>query len=643
MFYFKHTVSFLIASFFVFTSWGQLNPTWSTDLTGSLNWHRVMASGSYLVASGDGLSAYDQATGSLLWNNAELSGIAEDNVSELGVSPLLMTKHNDNISVIDPFTGTVLFNSRSQSIADMKYQTFLPKSNSIVVAGDDTEGQPVIASVDAGSGKVNWKLNEKFGRIISINEANEKELIISTLFYVYKLKSSDGSTIWKRSTTAGGDEIADSPLGGLMQGLAEEMTKDMEFVIRFYQNTKEDVFVIASEHTHRTTGSDGKVQESFSNDYMTFRLSTGEPIWSDKVGMKGKLGDLAFLNGGVLILPDDGNKTTINFFPLTADASGQWGKKGRGTKIKGGVYKHINVKNGILLVSAAGSNTFLDILNPSTGEMLYDKPVKVSGQVQATMDTPQGVLYVTSEEANIIEPASGNQVLGKSIQTSAALTHIEGMTLYVFDLKSSSLKKVDLNTASITDFSSGKLKLEGKEDPTSIEFRDGKVLVMSSQNLALFNADGSLAYQAYHAPPKVSGLQKALLYAQAARAAYIGANAYTASAALQTVETDDAVAGAMVDGIGMAYQEVGDQASDFVKKSVAQARERASATVQGRDFSIVLGATGKTNSLLKVNKTTGEADAAIDLGSDKDPKYAVDDVTGRVFLLNGNKLEMYQL
>lgn len=72
MIYFKHTVSLLIASFFVFTSWGQLNPTWSADISGSLSWQRVMASGSYLVASGDGLSAYDQATGSLLWNNSEL-------------------------------------------------------------------------------------------------------------------------------------------------------------------------------------------------------------------------------------------------------------------------------------------------------------------------------------------------------------------------------------------------------------------------------------------------------------------------------------------------------------------------------------------------------------------------------------------
>lgn len=359
--------------------------------------------------------------------------------------------------------------------------------------------------------------------------------------------------------------------------------------------------------------------------------------------MKGKLGDLAFYKNGVIALPDDGNKTTINFYPLEAEASGQWGKKGRGTKIKGGVYRYVPVKEGLLLISASGSTTFLDVLDPSTGELRFEKPIKIDGKVQRAMDVASGVLYVTTEEANIVNPATGEQVIGKSIATSAALTHIEGNIMFAYDLKFNGVKKVDLNTGAVSDFTSGKLKFDGKESATSLEYRDGKILVTSDQNLALFDENGALVYQAFHAPPKVSGLQKALLYAQAVRAAYIGANAYAASSALQSVETDDEVAGAMAGGLGMAYQEIGDQANDFVKKSVVQARERASATAQGRDFNIVLGATGKTNSLLKVNKNNGEAEAAIDLGDDKDPKYAVDDVTGRVFLVNGNSLQMFQL
>lgn len=620
----------------------QISPSWSTDLGGKVSWHRVTASGSYLVASEAGLSAYDQASGKMLWTINDLGSVSEEQVTELGGSPLLMSRLNDNVSVIDPFSGAVLFNSRKQNITELVYQTFLPRSNSVVVAGRTSDETPVIVSFNAGTGSVNWRLTEKFGRIIAINEVNAKELIITTLFNVYKLNSVDGSVIWKNSTSRG-DALADSPLGVLVQGLAEEMSKDMEFNIRYYQSSAEDAFVLASEVVRTITLSDGKTQDSFSNTYQAFRMSTGKPIWGKEISMQGKLGDLAFFKGGVIALPDDGNKTIINYYPLAEGAEGQWGKKGKGTKIKGGVYRHVPVAGGLLLVSRSGSTTFLDVLDPATGEMRYDKPVKVDGQVARTMDTPKGVLYITSDEANIIDPATGVQVLGKSIPTNPSLTVIEGNALFVFDLKASQVKKVDLTSAAVSDFGPAKIKFEGKESATHLELRDGKVLVTSDQNLVLLGTDGGIVYQAHHQAPKESGVRKALLYAQAVRAAYIGANAYAASSALQSVETDDAVAGAMVEGVGMAYQEIGDQASDFMKQSVAQAQTRAKATAQGRDFNIVLGATGKTNSLLKVNKETGKVDASINLGDDKDPKYAVDDVTSRVFLLNGNTLEMYQL
>ncbi len=641
--FFSMLLAMLTAGLATFNANAQLNPSWSVDLSGKLHWQRVMASGSYLVASDAGLSAYDQASGKQLWNNAELAGASEESVTELAGSPLLKVNHSEVISIIDPFSGTVRFNSKAQKFAEIQYQTFLPQSGIVIVAGKDSDGNPVIMAVDSATGDTRWTLNEKFGRIVSINEANANELIITTLFYVYKLNSGDGNTIWKNSITPGGDGAEDNPLGELLMDFAEVMTEGMDFVIRFYQNPKADAFVIASESKRQITMSDGKTQDVFSNSYQTFRLSSGKPIWGKEVQMQGKLGDVTFYNNGVILLPDDGNKTTINFYPLEADANGQWGKKGRGTNIKGGVYRHVPVKEGLLLISASGSTTFLDLLDPSTGELRFGKPIKIDGKVQRAMDVASGVLYITTEEANIVNPATGDQVLGKSIPTSAALTHIEGTTMFAYDLKFNGVKKIDLNTGSVSDMTPGKLKLEGKESATALEYRNGKLLVTSDQNLALFDENGALVYQAFHAPPKVSGLQKALLYAQAVRAAYIGANAYAASSALQTVETDDEVAGAMVSGIGMAYQEVGDQANDFVKKSIAQARERASATAQGRDFNIVLGATGKTNSLLKVNKDTGEAEASIDLGDDKDPKYAVDDVTGRIFLVNGKSLLMFQL
>ena len=81
----------------------------------------------------------------------------------------------------------------------------------------------------------------------------------------------------------------------------------------------------------------------------------------------------------------------------------------------------------------------------------------------------------------------------------------------------------------------------------------------------------------------------------------------------------------------MVYEEFGDAASDFAKQSFQQANARFKATAEGRDFIIIFGKIEKDNALLKVNKDTGEVDGSINLGNEKDPKYAVDDVTGQVF------------
>jgi hypothetical protein len=42
--------------------------------------------------------------------------------------------------------------------------------------------------------------------------------------------------------------------------------------------------------------------------------------------------------------------------------------------------------------------------------------------------------------------------------------------------------------------------------------------------------------------------------------------------------------------------------------------------------------------LLKVSKSTGKIDGRISLGKDREPIYAVDDVTGQVYYRSGNNI-----
>ena len=49
--------------------------------------------------------------------------------------------------------------------------------------------------VDISSGNILWKIQEKFGRIVTLNEISDTEMLIVTLFKNYKINSKTGEII----------------------------------------------------------------------------------------------------------------------------------------------------------------------------------------------------------------------------------------------------------------------------------------------------------------------------------------------------------------------------------------------------------------------------------------------------------------
>ena len=185
------------------------------------------------------------------------------------------------------------------------------------------------------------------------------------------------------------------------------------------------------------------------------------------------------------------------------------------------------------------------------------------------------------------------------------------------------------------------IKFEGKEAPQNIEIRDNGILVSSSQNLALVGFDGKIAYQKYFEAPREPGIIRALQYAQAVRASYVSAAAYSASASFQSAgqqakANDDQSSGVLLEGIGSAYGELGNAYSDFAKKSWQAASARFKATHNADNYTVVLTKQDKNNVLMKINKITGASEGTIDLGKDNAPNYIMDGVTGIVFYSAGS-------
>jgi hypothetical protein len=646
----KFMVLLLTTILFPVFMYGQVEVKWSKVLASKIQWQEVSSLGNLIVCSEEALMGINTETGEINWSKKEHANLARDMYRELPNSPFFTVETNNIFYLIDQISGDEVFNSSKAGISEIKDYFLMYNSDAILVAGSNSAGEPVMLSVKMSDGSLSWSMNEKFGRIIAVNELGNNELLIVTLFNNYKLNASSGNIIWKEVNSKEAAQVDKlGAFGDLMKKAAENLTSDMDIQLHFFRKPGGEVFYLGSQQEHQssTTSSSGEPSITYTNNYNAYKISDGSLLWEDDLEVKGKLSHVAFMDNGLLILPDDGNRTKINLFDYQT-RSGLWGKKGRGIAIKGGIYDYLDSGEGILLVSRTSSNNFLNYLDPKAGVITFEKPVKVDGSVVGIVPLSKSILYITTESMNILDQTTGLLKWKKSIQTNPELTAEHSGKIYAFDSKSGILKVVDKETEEVKDLSGTALVFQGKEAPRRLEVMEDGIFLRSDQNVAKFNFDGTLKYNEYYPAPREAGWKRALLYAEAVRAAYIGSASYYVSGAMAYVEDDvrkeDALAGEIVGVVGDAYAELGDAAVSYAGAAFKQANARMKATKSGRDFMFIMSKQDKDIVLLKVSKITGKIEGEIALGKDREPIYAVDDITGQVYYLTGEKeLTSYQV
>lgn len=640
---------FVLTGMISYSSMAQVEVKWEKELSSDILWQEVTALGNLIVSSGNQLARVNTETGAIIWSNQELSGLNRIAYNEIPRSPFFTVDLGKSILVLDQLSGDLVFDSQTAGIGTIEDYFLLYNSDAILVSGESSGGDPVMVSVKMSDGSVSWSMNEEFGRIISVTELGNKELLIVTLFNNYKLNAENGEVIWNEVNSSESAQIKNmGAMGDLMKTMAGNMAEDMEIELRFYRPEGSDVFYLGSQQESLSgfTSSSGGSSESYQNVYNAYNISDGKRVWDEALEVKGKLGQVAFMDNGILVLPDDGNRTKINLFDYKTQ-TGLWGKKGKGIPIKGGIYDYLDAGDGILLVSQTSNNNFLNYLDPTAGLITFEKPVKVDGYVVGIVPLSSGILYITTESMNILDPKSGTLKWSKSIQTTPHLTAQYDGKIYAFDTKSKTLKVVDEQSEKVSELSDFQLKFMGGESPRNLEVMEDGIFVHSDQNVAKFGFDGTVKFQEYYPAPKEPGWKRALLYAEAVRGAYIGANSYYVSGAMASVEDDvrqeDALAGEVVDEIGNAYGELGDQASSYAVQAFKMANARFKATQSGRDFMFIMSKQPNGIELLRVSKTSGKVDGRISLGKDREPIYAVDDITGQVYYRSDdNKMTSYK-
>src|SRR2546425_3659552 len=172
-----------------------------------------------------------------------------------------------------------------------------------------------------------------------------------------------------------------------------------------------------------------------------------------------------------------------------------------------------------------------------------------------------------------------------------------------------------------------------------MEIRPAGIVLIAPQNLVVVSRDGQVKQQAYYPAPQLPGLLRALYRINAVRAGLYGAaaSAYGDAFAQASRNANDSTARRITGQLAAAYSQGGAQLSGYSHQAAALAsqRFRASLNVPGSVFMLTKSPDGNGNVLLQIDKDTGAPRARVNLGKEREPVYAVDDVAGGRFLRTG--------
>ena len=616
---------------------------WSLHFNGELRWQQITPAGALLVSSDGALAGVDVERGQIAWQKPDLGGLPVDSVRMVEGS-LLMEAAKPGLSIIfDPITGTDLFDSRRLGLTRVVTRRVLPQTGTLIVHGTRASGPPVVALYDLKTGNQRWVSESLFqqsgpkrgglgglmqglvrmasaGTQLEVLQAGPDVIVVNTLMNLRGLDAHTGATRWSAT---------------LPTARAGNPAKHVRL---FPAIDKPD-----------------RIYVGFDDRLMAYRLADGQPLWAKPAQIQGWVHDIVQHPGGIIILPESpppdeatGNVRIINGVVQTGLNIARYEDgttiADKPLRMRGTVTDAIITGGSAVLAVDAESRTFVNVLDVATATVRLQKDVKIKGQLAYAELTPGGLLYIsrsgaaTNGEVNIIDLSQGEQKYKDAIEgtQSAPLLHaIDGRTLYVFASKDHKLYSVDRQDGTYRALSP-EIKLEGKEDATAMEIRSAGIVLISSQNLVLLGRDGQIKQQVYNPAPQLPGLLRALYRINSVRAGLYGAaaSAYGDAFAQASRNATDTTAKRLTGQLAAAYSQGGAQLQGYSSQASALASKRfkASLATPSSVFVLTRSPDGNGNVLLQIDKDSGQPRSRVDLGKQREPVYAVDDISGMLFL-----------
>ncbi|WP_299337135.1 PQQ-binding-like beta-propeller repeat protein [uncultured Psychroserpens sp.] len=585
-------------------------PDQSYDLGAKINEMTITEGGTVVVATNDGLVGIKPGQDGLLFNFTDYGRVKPEELTFIPQAPYVMVGQTGfaNLSskkaVIDYMSGKILFTTESKGWKNVMTCNIIMPENKLIVSGFQKGGgkaesvTPKVAVYDLVTGnedyafflikpgKVSMKYFAVTGRPLLLND----KLLIPTSQGVIA-KSKSGETLWENKIKN-----------------VNWMTSDA---------SEKDIYAFAAT----ANGKNTRIYKLNSN---------GSEAWSEERKVKGSVSNFQILPQGLAVVSDVADSGKKGLAKLAASraeskitmfsaSTGEdlWEKA---PKTKGYVQHFYIMDDGILFgIKEGGINKI-----SYDGQTLFKKPLKTGENILTMAQTSQGLIYITSEDANIVNLKTGDQVWKKPLKFKRA------------DVVSSDLDKTHNNFLISADdklfainADSGDYKLlaeldfDGKEDPTSVEVRDNGILLTSSQNMMMLDWDGETQWHEYYRAPGKSAFGAILAGVTAVATAAVASSAY------QVANQNRNMLGNYTT-TGQRYANLGNGMAAATGASVAEMLKRFKATAATQNSQFVLTKLDDGVGLVKLNKDSGSKEKEIIL-KDKKPDYQVDEFGGYLY------------
>jgi len=625
---------------------------WTLKMKGDIRWQQVTPAGALLVSTDAALAGVDIERGQVTWEKPELGGLLADSVRMVEGSLLMEAARPGLLLVFDPVTGAIVFDSRRLGLAQIVTRRVLPQSGTLLVHGRRAAGPPVVALYDLATGDQRWANEGLFEQ----TEPQKKGL--GGLMQRLVTAASEATAL--EVLQAGPDMIVVHTLMGLR-------ALDASGAVRWSAVLPTARAGNPARHVRLFPSLDktDRIYVGFDDRLMAYRLADGQALWSKPPTIEGWVHGIVEHPNGIIILPESppanqatGNVRIVNGVVQTGLNVARYDDgttiADKPLRMRGTVTDAMITGGSAVLAVDAESRTFVNVLDVATASLRLKKDVKIKGQLAYAELSPAGLLYIsrpdaaTNAEVNVIDLASGEPKFKDAIESGKPLSSsdynaaryslhhaVEGTTLYVFASHDHKLYAVD-RTAGTFRALGGEIKLQGDEDPVDMEIRPAGLVLIAPQNLVVVARDGQVKQQVYYPAPQLPGLLRALYRINAVRAGLYGAaaSAYGDAFAQASRNATDSTARRITGQLATAYTQGGAQLAGYSHQAAALATKRfkASLAVPGSVFMLTRAPDGNGNVLLQVDKDSGQPRSRVDLGKEREPVYAVDDVAGMLFL-----------